>query len=364
MDLTGVEAMVGKDQDAAFKLAFEAVGNKIGNRPVEIIVGDAQNKPNTAVDVAKKMVEQDKVVAIFGPTQVGEKMAVAGYCAQAGIPMFSYNPTPISLFQGANANKWVVGVAGSGELTSCMGDYLATQLKYKTINTLTQDNSAGHSFLDPLIKAFQAAGGQVVQSQWAPFPNQDYSTYLVNLKQADALVAWTSSTDAILLWNQYKQLGIDKKMPMQGAFHGGFMDPFIPAALADDAADTMVGKFTIQPYAPDSQDASNQAFFKAFKAKMNEEPGDDGSAGPYQAAVVFIELVKATNGDTAPAALMAALPKIKAVGPEGPVTFAPGSTCATVNEYILKVNKLGPKHFSFSTAYTYKDVPPTGFAKQ
>jgi branched-chain amino acid transport system substrate-binding protein len=244
-----------------------------------------------------------------------------------------------------------------------MGDFLATQLKYKTISTMTQDNSAGHTFLDPLMNAFKAAGGQVTQSQWVTVPTQDFSTYLASVKPADALVAWTSGSEAILLWNQYKQLGVDKKMPMQGAFHGGFMDPFIPAALPEDVAAVVVGGYTIQPYAPDSKEPANLEFVKAYKAKSGHDTGDDGSAGPAQAAAVFAEMVKLSNGDTAPAALMATLPKVKAVGPEGPTTFTAGSTCATVNEYILKVNKLGPKEYNFTTAYTYKNMAPEGFKK-
>ena len=42
--------------------------------------------PNQALARAKKLVEQDKVVAIFGPTAIGEKYTVSTYMKTAGVP--------------------------------------------------------------------------------------------------------------------------------------------------------------------------------------------------------------------------------------------------------------------------------------
>lgn len=363
LDLTGPEAMVGQEEETALQLAFDDANDQIAGHPVQVIIGDAQGSPATAIDVARKMVEEDKVAAIFGPTQIGEKNAVAGYIAQAGIPLITYNPTPLSLFQGSTANKWVIGASGSDvQEPTCMADYLYNHLHYKTIDTLTQDNSAGRSFLNPLIDDFKADGGQVAQSQWVPVPCPDFSTYLVNLKPADALVAWDSGSDAILLLTQYQQLGINKKLPLVGAFHGGFLDSFIIAALPPDAAAAAIGNITIMSYAPDSQSPANQAFAKSYTAKVGYPPGDDGAAGPYQAAMIFMQAVKSTNGDTTPDTLLSALSKVNITGPEGPVSFAPGTTCATMNMYILKVAQFAPNVFGYSTVYTYNDVPPSGYA--
>ena len=125
VDLTGPEAAVGQEEEVGLQLAFDAIGDQIDGHPVQIITADCQGSPATATDQARKLVEQDKVVAIFGPTQIGEKSAVAGYVAQAGIPLITYSPTPLSLFQGPNANKWVIGVEGSDmQIPTVMADYL------------------------------------------------------------------------------------------------------------------------------------------------------------------------------------------------------------------------------------------------
>lgn len=363
LDLTGPEAMVGKEMQSSLEFAFAAVNNQIAGRQVQIIVGDAQGQPSTAIDVARKMVENDKVAAIFGPTQVGEKMAVAGYIQKAGIPEILYNPSPLVLFNGQN--KWVIGSGGSDVMNpTCMGDYLFNQLHYKTIDTLTQDNSAGRAFLNPLTDYFTKVGGQVTQQQWVPVPCPDFAPYLTTLKPADALVAWDSGSDAIQLLTQFHELGIDKKMPLVGAFHGGFLDSFIPAAMPPADAASVVGDLAPMMYAPDSQSDANQSFAKAFAAKIGFPPGDDGASGPYQAAMLLIQALNTTQGDTTPDKLLDAIVAANVNGPEGPESFSADLHCATKNVYILQVFQVpnAPGVFAYKTVYTYNTVPPSGYA--
>jgi branched-chain amino acid transport system substrate-binding protein len=361
IDLTGAEAMVGSLMKSSLEFAIQNMGGQIAGHPVEVIVGDAQGQPSVAVDVARKMVEQDKVVAIFGPTQVGEKMAVAGYLKTAGIPLILYNPSPPPIFAD---NPWVVGSSGTTIMNpSCMGDYLYNQLKYTNIVTMTQDNTGGRAFMDPLTTVFKALGGTVAQQTWTPIPCPDYSPYLTSLKSADALVAWETGADAITLFTQWHQLGLDKKLPIVAAFHGGFTDPFIPAAMAPEDAAAVVGTMAPSMYAPDSQDQVNVDFVAGFTPVLGFPPGDSGASGPYQAALLFAAAVTATNGDTTPDKLLAAIFASKIVGPEGPESFEPGQQAATKNVYIVKVEKVpNADAYHYVTVFTYENVPPTGFA--
>ena len=110
--------------------------------------------------------ERDGVVAIFGPTEIGQKMAVAQYMKSVGLPNIIYNPSPPILAQD---NKWVVGAGGTTpQMPSCMGDYLYQKAGYRTINTITYDDSAGKAFMDPLTQVFTQEGGEVVKQAMGP----------------------------------------------------------------------------------------------------------------------------------------------------------------------------------------------------
>jgi branched-chain amino acid transport system substrate-binding protein len=235
--------MVGKQAKEAFEAAVKEMGGQIAGRPVEIIVGDSQSTPSVAVDVAKKMVERDKVVAIFGPTQIGHKSAVSEYVKTAGIPLIFYNGTPAGLLK---SNPWLVGADGTTtQMPSVMADFAYNDLKYRKVHTLAMDNTGGRSYVEPFANTFKELGGEVLQQQWAPVPCPDFSPYLVSLKPADALVSWTSSSDAIALWGAWSDLGLKSKLPMVASFHGGMTDYFNGIALSKSnpkSEESFIGK--------------------------------------------------------------------------------------------------------------------------
>src|SRR3972149_7042824 len=82
--LTGVAAMVSAKMVKSFDYAFQQIGYQVAGRPIQIIVGDSQADSAKAIDVARKMVENDRVAMIVGPLMAGEQMAVAGYINQVG----------------------------------------------------------------------------------------------------------------------------------------------------------------------------------------------------------------------------------------------------------------------------------------
>ena len=120
--MTGPEAMVGNLEKTGLELRVCLSDNQVAGRPVEIIDGDAGGSACHGYRCSQKDGREDKVVAIFGPTEIGEKMAVAGYCKQAGIPLILYNPSPSVILED---NKWVIASGGTTpQNPSCMGDYL------------------------------------------------------------------------------------------------------------------------------------------------------------------------------------------------------------------------------------------------
>ena len=362
VNLTGPEAMVGKGQQTALDTAFKTLG-PINGRTVKVITVDAKGTSADAVNAARQLVEQNHVVAIFGPTEIGQKMAVGNYLKTAGLPNLIYNPSPVQAFQG---NKWIVGVGGgTAQQPSVMGDYLYNGVSAKTINTLTEDSSAGRAFVDPLTQVFTQEGGKVLKQQWVPETATDFSPYLTALPAADYLVAWEPGDAGIKLFIQWYQLGISKKMPIAAAFHGGFTDGFIIAALPKPVSSAVVstGTLATQSYDPGSTSPENQQMQAALTPILGFPPSDDGFSGPWQAAVLFEAGVQKANGDTSPDALLTGLLGSSIVGPEGPTSFPSGQQFATRNVYVQKIIPVPghAKSFTYQTIKTYENVPPDGF---
>ncbi|MGI6072170.1 MAG: ABC transporter substrate-binding protein [Lachnospiraceae bacterium] len=363
VDLTGVEAMTGLEYQRAVQFTIESLGGKIGGHPVTIIEGDAQNTAATAAALAQKMVEEDEVIAILGPTQAGHKMAVAEYMKEVEVPLIFYNPTPPFLLQG---NDWVIGAnGGSPQIPTVMADYAYNELGYRKVNTISMDNAGGHVFIDPFVEVFTALGGEVGTQSWTPMPCEDMAPYLVNMEDADALVAWTSGSDAVALWIAWYDLGLKDKLPIITTMHGGFTDYFIAEAIAEsrpDVADAMVGTYAGMMYAKDLDTPESKELLAKWVEKYGEEPRFVAAGSCSQAIYLLDAALKSIDGDTEPAKIVEAMFNTDYTGPEGH-TFFENSSAATKDIYVMRVNKNADGKFDHELVEVYHDVPPTGLAK-
>ena len=64
-----------------------------------------------------------------------------------------------------------------------MGDYAAKELGYKRAAMIADDLAYGHELNAGFQRAFEDAGGKVVQKLWPPLDAPDYGTYIAQLKQ-------------------------------------------------------------------------------------------------------------------------------------------------------------------------------------
>lgn len=362
VDLTGTQAMTGMEAERALQFALDAMGGQIAGHPVEIIVGDAQDTSTGAVDAAKRMVEIDGVAAIFGPTQPGQKSAVAEYAKEAGIPVIFYNASPTYLLEG---NQWVVGAGGATpQLPTVMADYVYNTLGYTSVNTLSMDNVGFRSFIEPFVENYEALGGTVVHQAWAPIGCTDWAPYMLSLKEADAIIAWASGSDAISLWKAWYDMGISERMPMVAPHHGGFTDYFVPAAIAASgsaAAEKMLGALSPMLYVYDIDTPENQAFIEQWTEEFGSVPSNNLPGSCYQAFLLFKTALESLDGDTDAEKLIEAIFAADVTGPEGRLYFD-GSQAATKDVYITEIVKLEDGSYNNAVVTVYEDVPPTGLS--
>lgn len=367
VDLTGFENTVGQYFDQGLKYAFGAVNNQVAGRQIELITEDSKSTTQGALDAVTKLVESDGVDIIMGPTQTGQKIAVADYCKEAGIPCVFYNPTtPEAL---AEDNPWIVGTGGSTlQTTTCMADYTFNTLNYKKVITITQDSDAAREFMTPFTDAFKALGGTVVDQKWTALTATDFAPYLTGIKDAgvDAVAMWEPGPQAIAFFIAWHQAGLDGKIPIIGNYHGGSIDPWIPSAVAGSnpaaaaALEGVVGPYVFQF---DSQSPEWLAYRNGMAAlNKNIKPKDGATNCTAQAGQTLIAALTAVNGNTDPAVLRDALLATNITGPEGPQSFAKGDKAATRNVYIMDIHKgASIWDWIFTTKKTYEAVPSTGY---
>src|SRR5262249_59825904 len=116
---------------------FDQVGNKVAGRPVEILVEDDASNPDTALQKARKLVEQSNAHFLIGNLLANTGLAVANYVKENGTPYFIPIIAADDLTQRGRL-KNVIRVAGysPSPFTHPLGDYSFMKLGYKRTATI------------------------------------------------------------------------------------------------------------------------------------------------------------------------------------------------------------------------------------
>ncbi|RTZ45436.1 ABC transporter substrate-binding protein [Candidimonas sp. SYP-B2681] len=109
---TGPTAMVGIPQ----KNTVPLLPKKIGDLTVEYISLDDTSDPTQSVTIFKKLITEEKVDAIIGPTGSPNAMAVIQFVAESGTPMLSPVGTASVILPMTPEKKWVFKTTQNDDL--------------------------------------------------------------------------------------------------------------------------------------------------------------------------------------------------------------------------------------------------------
>jgi len=87
-DLQGAAGHIGGPSKQVAEMLAARI-NKAGGingRPIQLVMGDTESNPGKAVIEAKRLVENEQVDAIIGPTRTDSGMAILQYIEKMGVP--------------------------------------------------------------------------------------------------------------------------------------------------------------------------------------------------------------------------------------------------------------------------------------
>lgn len=196
--LSGVVAAGGREIVEGFNLFWEERGNAIAGRSIEVIIEDDAGNPDTALQKARRLVEQEKVDFLFGNLLANTGLAVANYVKDNGTPYFIPVIAADDLTQRQRIRN-VIRVAGytASQMPRPLADWALKQ-GYKRIATIAQDYSFGHEQCAGFAQVFSQGGGEIVGQLWNPLNTADFSPYIGQLASMDldAVFAMELGADA------------------------------------------------------------------------------------------------------------------------------------------------------------------------
>jgi branched-chain amino acid transport system substrate-binding protein len=289
--LTGVVASGGREMVEGTQFFFESIGNQVAGRKIELIVEDDASNPDTALQKARRLVEQNNVHWLIGNLLANTGLAVANYVKGTGTPYFIPIIAADDLTQRQRI-KNVIRVAGysASQFTHPLGDWALKQ-GYKKIATVSQDYTFGHEQCGGLCQVFTEGGGEIVQQFWHPLNTADFSPYLGQLAnmKVDAIFAMETGADATRFIQQYASFGLKGKIPLLGAMNA--TDQSVIRTLGDECE----GIISPAHFAEGSDNPVTKKFVDDYTAKYQKTPSLYGFS-MYSGAMWVTEAMKAMGG--------------------------------------------------------------------
>jgi len=307
LSVTGPPSFLGEPERNTAKMVVDEINAKGGikGKKLELIVYDTQGDATKAVQSATRLIKEDKVVAIIGPSTTGESMAVIPVVEKEGIPL-------ISCAAGSKitdpVKKWVFKTAqNDGLAVTKIYEYL-NKKKINQIAILTVSDGFGSSGREQLKAHAAKFGIQVVVDDTYGPKDTDMTAQLTKIRgsQAQAIICWGTNPGPAVIAKNVKQLGI--KLPLFMS-HGVSSKKFIE--LAADAAEGIMlpsGRVIVSDVLPaaDKQKKSLMAFVKDYQNHYKAE--GDHFGGHAWDAVMLLKGAIERGGET-PAAIRDQLEK-------------------------------------------------------
>lgn len=265
---TGVVAAGGREIIDGFSLFWESAGNQAGGRKVEIIVEDDASNPDTALQKARRLVEQTKVDMLFGNLLANTGLAVANYVKGNGTPYFIPVIAADDLTQrGRIKNVIRAGGYSASQFPRPLADWALKQ-GYRKVAMISQDYTFGHEQCGGFAQTFTEGGGAVVGQFWHPLSTSDFSPYLGQIAglNADVVFAMETGADATRLIQQYASFGLKDQIPLLGAQNA--TDQSVIRTMGPECE----GIVTSAHFAEGADLPATQAFVKTYSDKFSKIP--------------------------------------------------------------------------------------------
>jgi branched-chain amino acid transport system substrate-binding protein len=284
---TGPLASGGIQMEEGLILYLKERNNTLAGRPVELHTGDSAGAPAVARTKMQELVERDNISCLIGPLATAEALAIDDYIREKQIPTLSV--AAAEDMTQRKANPWFVrATSTSAQCSYAMGDYAAKELKYKRVAMIADDIAYGYELNAGFQRAFEDAGGKVVQKMWPPLNAPDYGTYIAQLKpNVDAIFIGFAGSNGLKFLRQYKEYG--GKTPLLGGMTA------IDESLLKQMGDEAIGTLSTCWYSAQLDNPSNKKLVGDMERDYKVDPGFYAAA-TYTNAAVLETALKAIGG--------------------------------------------------------------------
>jgi urea transport system substrate-binding protein len=350
--LTGTMAMSEASVVDAEKLAIDEINASGGvlGKTIEPIVEDGASDWPTFAEKARKLLENDHVVATFGAYTSASRKAV--------LPVFERNKALLyypTFYEGLEKSPAIIytGAEASQQTLAAVSWLMAN--KGKTVYLVGSDYIWPRTTNKLARASVTKQGGSIVGEDYLPLGNIEFSSVINKIKAAkpDIVLSTIVGSSNVAFYKQLKAAGIDSSNQTLMAL------AVTEEEVTGIGAENLTGFLTCMSYFQSLKNPVNEKFVAAFKARYGEKRVvGDPMAAAYTAVYLWKKAVEKAGSFDVPA-VIAASSELTLDAPEGEVKVHKD------NHHLWKRARVGTINAQGQVDVIYESAPiePNPFPK-
>ncbi len=323
LSITGPASFLGAPEAKTLEMMVQDINKKGGIRghKVELIIKDSGGSPEKAISFAKQLIEEDKVLAIIGPSTSGETMKIKNVAEEGKTILLScaaaeviVNPVAKYVFKTPQMDRDAV-------------IKIFQQIKYMKLSKagiLSSNTGFGKAGKEQIEKLAPEYGIQLTANEVYDKAATDLTAEVTKIKAsgAEAIINWSIEPAQAIVIKNARQLGF--KGPIFQSHGFGNIKYVEAAGKAAEGVIFPAGRLLVVEKLPKShpQKAVLLKYKKDYESKYKEEASTFGGHA-YDAMVILTKAIEKA-GSTDMEAVRSAIEGLKGVvGTGGVFSFSP-----------------------------------------
>jgi branched-chain amino acid transport system substrate-binding protein len=291
--VTGPASFLGAPEAKTAQMLADKINaaGGINGRKLEVVVKDSAGTPEKAVSFAKQLIEEEKVLAIIGPSTSGETMQIKALCEENKMLLVScaaaetiVNPVLKYVFKtpqkDSQAVQWIFRTMKAQGIS-----------RIAVLSSTDGFGSAGKKQLEDLAKP---EGMDILISETYGPQETDLTAQLTKVKSTpgvQAVVNWSIVPAQSLVCKSMKQLGLN--VPLFQSHGFGNRRYVEQAGVAAEGTLFPAGRLLVVDELPDSHPQKKLlAAYKADYERLYKEDVSTFGGHAYDALMIVVEALK------------------------------------------------------------------------
>jgi len=295
--VTGPAAFLGAPEAKTLEMLVAEVNKKGGikGNQVELIIKDSGASPEKALSFAKQLIEEDKVLAIIGPSTSGETMKIKGVAEEGKTILLScaaaeviVNPVAKYVFKTPQKDSYAV--IKIFEEMKKMG--------ISKIGVLSSNTGFGKAGKEQIEKLAPEHGITILVNEVYDKAASDLTAEVTKLKAANvqALLNWSIEPAQAIVIKNARQIGMT--VPIFQSHGFGNIEYVKAAGPAAEGVIFPAGRLLVADTLPKSnpQKAVLEKYKKDYETKYKEDASTFGGHA-YDAFMILVKAIETAGTD-------------------------------------------------------------------